>query len=160
MSKEINVNYDNILRHIITEIKSTRLVVANRLNTSVMQMYWNIGKKLSEEDLEKGYGAKVVERLSVDLKNEFPGTTTGFSPRNLWDMKRFYEFYRHEDVKLRHSVAVLPWKHNLLIMSKTKSMEEAAFYVESAIETGWTRDVLLNFIKRNILLICCFSIES
>jgi predicted nuclease of restriction endonuclease-like (RecB) superfamily len=146
MGNEININYNHILRQIIAEIKSAQVVVAKRVNASVMQMYWNIGKRLSEEVPEKGYGASVVERLSVDLKNEF-SDTIGFSPRNLWDMKRFYEFYRNEDEKLRQSVAVLPWKHNLLIMSRTKSIEEARFYVESAIEMGWTRDVLLNFIK-------------
>jgi hypothetical protein len=47
-----------------------------------MQMYWNIGKRLSEEELEKGYGAGVDERLSFDLKNDFPDTT-GFYLRNL-----------------------------------------------------------------------------
>jgi predicted nuclease of restriction endonuclease-like (RecB) superfamily len=146
MDNETRINYNRILRQIIAEIKSTRVSVAKRVNTSVIQMYWNIGKQLAEEGLEKGYGASVVERLSIDLKNEFPDTT-GFSPRNLWDMKRFYEFYCHEDEKLRQAVAVLPWGHNLLIMSKTKFIDEARFYVESAVETGWTRDILLNFIK-------------
>jgi hypothetical protein len=107
MDKETGIDYSHILRQIIAEIKSARVVVAKRVNASVMQMYWNIGKRLSEEELEKGYGAGVVERLSFDLKNEFPDTT-GFSPRNLWDMKRFYEFYSQEDEKLRHAVAVLP----------------------------------------------------
>jgi hypothetical protein len=72
-----------------------------------MGMYWNIGKRLSEEKLEQGYGGGVVKRLSNDLKREFP-EATGFSPRNLWDMKRFYEFYGEADEKLRQSVAVLP----------------------------------------------------
>ena len=52
-----------------------------------MTMYWNIGKRLSMEKLEKGYGASVVKRLSADLQQEFPDTT-GFSPRNLWDIKK------------------------------------------------------------------------
>jgi hypothetical protein len=111
MSQELN-NYNNILRYIITEIKSTRVIVANRVNTSVMQMYWNIGKRLSEEGLEKGYGSRVVEQLSVDLKDEF-SDAKGFSPRNLWDMKRFYEFYCISDVKVRQPVAVLPYNGKL-----------------------------------------------
>jgi predicted nuclease of restriction endonuclease-like (RecB) superfamily len=139
-------SYNDILRYIISQVKSTRIVIANRLNNSMMLMYWNIGKKLSDEGLEKGYGGNVVERLSIDLKDEFP-ETRGFSPRNLWDMKRFYEFYRNEDAKLRHAVAVLPWKHNILIMTKVKSMDEARFYIESAVEMCWTRDILLNFIN-------------
>ncbi|MDR2596393.1 MAG: DUF1016 N-terminal domain-containing protein [Treponema sp.] len=65
----------------------------------MMQMYWNIGKRLSEEQLEKGYGTSVVKRLSADLQQEFPDTT-GFSSRNLWNMKNFYEFYSIADKKV------------------------------------------------------------
>jgi predicted nuclease of restriction endonuclease-like (RecB) superfamily len=64
-----------------------------------------------------------------DLQQEFPGTT-GFSARNLWDMKKFFEFYKDVDVKLRQLVALLPWKHNLLIMSKSSSIDEAKYYAE------------------------------
>ena len=107
MSNEINYNqYSDILRYIITEIKSTRVTIAHRVNSAVMQMYWNIGERLSVEKLEKGYGGSVVKRLSADLKQEFPDTT-GFSPRNLWNMKNFYEFYALADVKVQRSVALL-----------------------------------------------------
>jgi predicted nuclease of restriction endonuclease-like (RecB) superfamily len=146
-----DTNYKAMLGFIVNQIRTTRAVAARRVNRSVIEGYWNIGKRLSEEHLEKGYGAGVVERLSADLKQEFPGAS-GFSPRNLWDMKRFYEFYRVApdalgDEKLRQAVAELPWGHHLLILNKVKERAEAAFYVESAVEMGWTRDVLLNFIK-------------
>jgi len=112
----------------------------------MMQMYWNIDQRLSEEKMEKGYGSNVVKRLSSDLQQEFPDTT-GFSPRNLWNMKKFYEYYSIADEKLRQLVAVLPWKHNLLIMSNTKSLEEARYYVKLTHENSLSRNVLLNFIK-------------
>ena len=89
-----------MLRYIITEIKSTRVVLAQRINSAMMQLYWNIGKRISVEKLEKGYGSSVVKRLSVDLQQEFPDTT-GFSPRNLWNMKNFYEFYALADEKVQ-----------------------------------------------------------
>ena len=139
-------NYYSILRDIIAEVKSTRLVIANRINTSMMQMYWNIGKRLFQEGMDKGYGNRVVERLSSDLKNEFPNTS-GFSPRSLWDMKRLYEFYYQQNEKLPQSVAVLPWGHHRLILSKIKRKEEALFYINSSLEMGLTRDLLLNFLK-------------
>jgi predicted nuclease of restriction endonuclease-like (RecB) superfamily len=138
--------YNEMLRCIITEIKSTRVVLAQRINSGMMQMYWNIGKRLSLEKLEKGYGGGVVKRLSADLQQEFPDTT-GFSPRNLWNMKNFYEFYALADEKVQRCVALLPWRHNILIISKTKSMNEAVFYINSALELGLTHDILLNFIK-------------
>jgi len=105
--------YSNILRQIVAEIKHTRVDIANRVNTSVNQMYWNIGKHLSQESFEKGYGSAVANRLSVDLKEEFPDTT-GFSPRSLWDMKRFYEFYSGKLPQLWQFLS-LSWGHHRLI---------------------------------------------
>lgn len=139
-------NYNDILRQIISEIKSTRVVVARRVNTEMMQLYWNIGKQLAFEGLEKGYGSSVVKQLANDLQQEFPNTT-GFSARNLWDMKKFFEFYKDTDEKLRQLVALLPWKHNLLIMIKTSSIAEAKYYAEQCFENNWSRNILLNFIK-------------
>ena len=138
--------YREMLRYIITEIKSTRVVLAQRINSAMMQMYWNIGKRLSEEKMEKGYGSNVVKRLSADLQQEFP-ETTGFSPRNLWNMKSFYEFYELADVKVQQLAALLPWMHNVLIISSVKSLEEAKYYVKLTYENSLSRNVLLNFIK-------------
>jgi predicted nuclease of restriction endonuclease-like (RecB) superfamily len=147
MTNKINKNqYSEMLSYIVKEIKSTRVVLAQRVNTTMMQLYWNIGKRLSEEQLEKGYGSSVVKRLSADLQHEFPNTT-GFSPRNLWNMKNFYEFYAVADKKVQRCVALLPWRHNILIISKVKTLKEAEFYINSALEMGLTRDILLNFIK-------------
>ncbi len=137
--------YAVIFNAAVYEIKTSRLQIARQVNTIAIGVYWNLGKLLSEKKVEKGHGAGVVNRLSVDLKVEFHDM--GLSPRNLWDMKRFYEYYHEADAKLRHAVAVLPWKHNLLILSKAKTHDEATFYVQKAIELGWTRDILLNYIK-------------
>jgi predicted nuclease of restriction endonuclease-like (RecB) superfamily len=71
----------------------------------------------------------------------------GLSPRNLWDMKRFYENYKDASPKLRQAVAVLPWKHNLLILSKITDHDEVLFYAEKVILLGWSREILLNNIK-------------
>jgi len=138
-------SYAKILRQVVAVIKQTRVVVANRVNSSMIQMYWDIGRYLTEEGLDKGYGGAVVKKLSLDLKAEFPDLT-GFSPRCLWDMKRFFEFYSE---KLPQSVAVfnLPWGHHRLILDKIKKTDEALYYIESAIKMGWTRALLLNFIK-------------
>lgn len=98
--------YNDILKQIVSEIKSTRVAVARRVNSEMMQLYWNIGKRLSVEGLEKGYGSSVVKRLAADLQQEFPGTT-GFSARNLWDMKKFFEFYKDVDETSKQKILTL-----------------------------------------------------
>ncbi|MEA1987143.1 MAG: PDDEXK nuclease domain-containing protein [Candidatus Marinimicrobia bacterium] len=138
-------DYSKILKIAIAEIKNAKNSIARKINKTTISVYWNLGKLLHEKKIAEGYGSKVVKRLSVDLKTEFPDM--GFSPRNMWDMKRFYERYQNAPEKLRRSVAVLPWGHNLLIMMKTNSENEALFYTEKTIQMGWTKEILLNYIK-------------
>ncbi len=71
----------------------------------------------------------------------------GLSQRNLWNMKRFYERYYQADIKLLQSVAVLPWGHNLLLLDKIQTTDEARFYANEVLTKGWSRDLLLNAIK-------------
>ena len=141
----IEKEYSSLLNIAISEIRKTRHTIAIQINKSTISVYWILGQLLSERQISKGYGSQVVKRLSIDLKTEFPDL--GVSPRNLWDMKRFYERYKDASEKLRHSVALLPWGHNLLILSKTSSNEEALFYAKKSIQNGWSRDLLLNYIK-------------
>ena len=138
-------HYSEIFQQAVNEIREARNTIARQVNASAMAVYWNLGKLLFERKIENGYGTSVVNQLSVDLKVEFPDM--GLSPRNLWDMKRFYEQYKDASPKLRQAVAVLPWKHNLLILSKVSSHDEALFYAEKAITLGWSRDILLNYLK-------------
>jgi hypothetical protein len=113
---ELDNQYSVILRQAVAEIRTARQAIARKVNAAAMGVYWNLGKLLSEKKIEKGHGAGVVNRLSADLKAEFPDM--GLSPRNLWHMKRFYERYFDSDSKLQRSVAVLPWRHNLLLIEK------------------------------------------
>ncbi len=142
---ELDKQYFEIFQLALAEIKTARISIARQVNTAAMGVYWNLGKLLSERKIEKGHGAGVVNRLSFDLKAEFPDM--GLSPRNLWDMKRFYEQYKGASPKLRQAVAVLPWGHNLLVLSKITSHDEALFYAEKAVTLGWSRDILLNYLK-------------
>ena len=71
----------------------------------------------------------------------------GLSPRNLWDMKRFYLRYYQEDIKLRQLVAVLPWGHNLLLLNNDLSSEHILFYANEVISKNWSRSMLLLALK-------------
>jgi len=138
-------DYDAILQQAVAEIRSARTAIAIKVNSANNSVYWNLGKLLFEKQLKEGYGSGVVKQLSVDLKIEFPDM--GVSPRNLWDMKRFYERYYQSSTKLRRSVAVLPWRHNLLLINKATNDNEVEFYANQVITKGWSKDLLLNAIK-------------
>jgi predicted nuclease of restriction endonuclease-like (RecB) superfamily len=133
--------YSEMLRQIITEIKNTRVTIARKVNTSMMQMYWNIGKRLADEQLEKGYGSSVVKRLAEDLQQEFPDTT-GFSRRNVYAILQWHKFYSVRYEFVPHRVAQIPWGHNLLIINKIKDVDAAEFYVAETAKNAWDRDTL------------------
>lgn len=148
MDKQENINqneYNEILQKAIAEIHTARKAFAKQLANAANSVYWNLGKLLFEKKLKEGYGSGVVKQLSVDLKNEFPDM--GLSPRNLWNMKLFYERYFEADQKLLQAVAVLPWGHNLLLINKVQSLDAVVFYAIEAVNKGWSRDWLLNAIK-------------
>ena len=137
--------YKELLRQAVAVIETSRLQIAKQLNTVAMSSYWEIGKLLEECKLDSKHGDGVVERLSIDLKSKYPDM--GLSPRNLWDMKKFYLRYNECDTKLRQAVAVLPWGHNLLLMSYDLSSEYVAFYANEVITKGWSRDMLRHALK-------------
>ena len=82
------------------------------------------------------WGGGVVEKLSQDLRMKYP-EQSGFSSRNLWDCKRFHLTYR-DYPKLRTVFAKISWSHNLLLLNKTKTMEEKEFYLKMAIKERWS----------------------
>jgi hypothetical protein len=143
MNKEPIINneeYLSILKQAVEQIRTARIVIAKQLNSATQSVYWNLGKLLFEKHLSEGYGSGVVNQLSIDLKNEFPNM--GLSPRNLWDMKRFYERYHLADEILRQAVAVLPWGHNVLLINKVQSLEAVALYANEKAKTKINQSAL------------------
>lgn len=137
--------YIELLNTAKAQINAARNAIAVQVNSTANSTYWNLGKLLHEKKIEGGYGGNVINRLSVDLKQSFPDM--GLSPRNLWNMKLFYERYIDSDKKLLQAVAVLQWGHNLLLINKKLSDEETFYYATESVLTNWNRDLLLNAIK-------------
>ena len=133
-------DYQELLHDTIAVIESSRIRIAKQINMNVISSHWEIGKLLEERKLDSKHGDQIVKRLSVDLKERFPNM--GLSPRNLWDMKRFYLRYYQEDIKLRRSVAVLPWRHNLVLLRYDLSAEHVVFYANEILNKSWSLDML------------------
>ena len=150
--KIIQINeseYNSILRQVVAVIENSKATIAKNINIGINTTHWNIGKLLHDKKLESKHGSGVVNRLSVDLKQMYP--EMGVSPRNLWDMKKFYERFKESDEKLRHAVAVLPWWNTLKLMSKFGDNDEAImYYAQETVRKGWNRDLLLNAIKMKV----------
>ncbi|MCP4131309.1 MAG: DUF1016 domain-containing protein [bacterium] len=145
MSDIKSSDYNDFLSDIKEKIHSARIKASRIVNRELNALYWNIGKAIVEKQKELGWGKSIVEKLSADLCTNFPGIS-GFSTRNLWDMKRFYEQY-HDHENLRQLVAEIPWGHNLLIMNKISDYDARKYYIEASIQNSWSRNVLLNQVK-------------
>ena len=88
----INENdYKKLFHQTVEIIERSRVKVAKQINSTRTSTYWEIGKLLTELKIDSKHGDGIVERLSIDLKKKYPNM--GLSPRNLWDMKRFYLIY-------------------------------------------------------------------
>ena len=112
-------------------IREARFDALKAVNTKLIALYWNIGKYISDRVADNGWGKSVVTQLAAFIQQEDPGTR-GFSDKNLWRMKQFYEAYKHDPGNLE-LVHQLSWTHNLLIFSKTQRSGERAFYLNLAI---------------------------
>lgn len=97
-------------------------------------LYWKIGKKILEKQNEEGCGTKVIDRLSSDLKEEFP-EMKGFSTRNLKYMKKFADCWTDLEI-VQRIVAQIPWRSNITLMDKLCDYESRIWYANKLIENG------------------------
>ena len=142
-------SYDRVLIDLKQRIQNTQLRAAVAINKELTLLYWYIGQQLSVRHRKERWGSKIIDRLAQDLKKEFP-TVSGFSSRSLRYMRTFAEAYS-EDVMLQHSVAILPWRHNILLLEKLKDTEKRLWYADQSLENGWSSDVLAMQIESNLI---------
>ena len=96
------------------------------------------------------YGTKVVERLSADLRDEFP-EMRGLGRRNMHYMRAFRLAWPDIEV-VQRVVAQLPWGHNVELLDGLKDTDERLWYAERAYEHGWARSVLSHHIETKLRL--------
>lgn len=109
-----------------------------------------MGKELAYKIDSAKWGSGIINEIATDLKHAFPDMK-GFSRRNLYAIKQWYSFYSQEFEFVPQPVAQLPWGHNRLIISKTKTIEEALFYTNESVKNSWSRDVLEAQIESNLI---------
>lgn len=171
-------SYLSLFSEIKFRIREAQIKATLAANSQMIRMYWDIGKMISQKQLKEGWGANVIQKLSIDLKNELP-ELKGFSERNLKYMLKFsteyafvqqsvaqlYIIENQEVAKVQQPVALLqqpfskfenselllsiPWGHNITLIEKIKNVETRFWYMRQTIENGWSRDILTAMIKSN-----------
>lgn len=139
---------------IVNLIKQSRIRAIKAVNSELIDLYWNIGKLISKKVEVSEWGNSVVKDLANFIQNKEP-EIKGFSDKNLWRMKQFYETYKDES-KLAPLVREISWTHNLIIMSRTKTIEEREFYIklvqkESYSKRELERQISVGFFERTVL---------
>jgi len=141
MSELIPVDYPEFLDGLKERIRAARLRAAIAVNSELVMLYWGIGRDILQRQQRQGWGAKVIERLSADLRREFP-EVKGYSARNLKYMRALAEAWPDE-VIVQEALAQITWYHNLTLLEKLSSYEERLWYVRKTVEHGWSRNILV-----------------
>jgi predicted nuclease of restriction endonuclease-like (RecB) superfamily len=158
MSKLPDNIYDSILTGLKEKFRTAQIKAALSVNAYQLALYWEVGFTILQQREEEGWGTKIIERLSRDLKIEFPGMK-GISTRNITYMRDFAEAYpeypfvqqavadlsnidNQAIVILQQLVAKLPWGHHIAIFTRLKTREERLFYMQKCAENNWGRDFL------------------
>lgn len=138
--QEMDTSYIEFIKNIKQEISKQRMSITLAANSSMICLYWKIGKAILEKQEVEGWGTKVIDRMSKDLCDEFPDMK-GFSARNIKYMRKFalswddYEF-------VQQVVAQIPWRTNIKLLDKTSDKECRIWYAKQAICNGWSSNIL------------------
>lgn len=138
-------DYAQLLVEVKERVRSAQYAALKAVNTELVGLYWDIGRMIVERQKKAGWGKAVVERLSADLRQEFPGIG-GFSASNLWRMKGFFEAYKGVE-KLAPMVREIGWSHNIVIMESCSDPLEREFYIRTTRKFGWSKSVLIHQIE-------------
>ena len=123
-------NMDKRFVEIIQLIKHSRTNAIKAVNAELINLYWNIGEFISKKLQLSEWGDSVVTELAKYIQQNEPDIK-GFSDKNLWRMKQFFETYK-DFPKLSTLLREISWSHNLAIFSRCKTIEEREFYLKMA----------------------------
>ena len=129
MNNIIVQNRKDQFAEVVSMIQHTRNEVVRLANASLIDLYWRIGKYISDKISVSEWGDGVVKQLADYIERTSP-ETKGFSDKNLWRMKQFYETYKGADEKLSALLRQISWTNNLTILSRSKSEAERLFYLQ------------------------------
>ena len=132
-------DFKAIINDVKLKIQETEFKVVSAVNKETLELFLYLGKIINEN---KEYGSNFVDNLSTELKIMYPNST-GFSRTNLFYMQRIHKECL-ENPKVQPLVGLLPWTLTNIIFDKIKNSETRIWYMEQAIENGWSKAVLIH----------------
>ncbi len=144
----ITEDYAEFLRELKERIRNAQVRAALNVNRELVLLYWQIGREILARQGAAGWGTKVIERLSHDLRLAFP-EMKGFSPRNLVYMQAFARAYPDEQFT-QQVAAQIPWFHNCVLLDKVTDPAMREWYIRETIQNGWSRNVLVHQIESRL----------
>jgi predicted nuclease of restriction endonuclease-like (RecB) superfamily len=155
-------NYNNIRAEIVELLKAARSTAARNVNSIMTATYWEIGRRIVEQELKgearANYGEQLLELLAKDLTKQFG---RGFGNINLWRMRAFYRAWSEGQIlstlskesakllpfnnisPLSSSISTLsvgfplPWSAYVRLLG-VKRPEARVFYETEALRSGWS----------------------
>lgn len=144
----ISQDYIHFLEDLKSKVSTSRYHAALSVNSEMILLYHHIGTQIIKSQEQYGWGAKVISQLSHNLRSTFPDMK-GFSTTNLKYMKMFAEEYMHEEIG-QQAVDQLPWGHIIALIHQVSDKNDRRFYIQQAIENGWSRNVLAIHIETKL----------
>ena len=133
--------YWGFLADLKARIAGERVRAVLSANAAMVLLYWDIGRAILDRLDRHGWGAKVIVRLSRDLRRSFPDMS-GLSVRNLKYMRQFAASWPDREI-VQRTVAQLPWRTNLALLQKIADPKLRLWYAKKALELGLSRDMLV-----------------
>lgn len=146
-------DYSKILNDIIKHISESQIKAISAVTKELTSLYWYIGKTISTQQQENGWGSNVVETLAKDLQKLYP-EISGFSQRNIFRMQAFFSAYKqidNSDANLTDlPIFSIPWGHNAVLLEKIKDAKTRLWYAKKTIENDWSRASLTMWIESEL----------
>jgi predicted nuclease of restriction endonuclease-like (RecB) superfamily len=172
--------YTHWLAELKETIRNRQLKAALKVNSEMLSLYWDLGKAITEKQVQASWGDKIVTQLSADLISEFP-EIKGFSITNIKYIRKWYQFYTSSfgqqtvdqmpkklftanisigqqavdllqvtENEFPTILGIIPWGHHIQILTKTSSIEEALFYITQTATYNWSRAVLMYHLESGL----------
>lgn len=140
--------YPKLLESVSDRVSQGQRRASFAVNQELVSTYWNVGNDILDRQSEQGWGSKVIDRLSADLRERFPGIK-GFSPRNLKYMRSFAEIWTATAI-VQAPLAQLPWYHHIALLEKLDDESTRLWYARMALSEGWSRNHLVRQIETRL----------